>query len=105
MKKIISICTLAAIVAFGAGYLTCQKVNDVEFLNEANSVKYEILMLQDEALQRVDTIDDIVKKQERARRLPLTILSNMMNTHIICPDSLVRRNSMEKDNLQAQSDM
>ena len=56
MKKIISICTLAAIVAFGAGYLTCQKVNDVEFLNEANSVKYEILMLQDEALQRVDTI-------------------------------------------------
>lgn len=56
MKKIISICTLAAIVAFGAGYLTCQKVNDVESLNEANSVKYEILMLQNEALQRVDTI-------------------------------------------------
>lgn len=56
MKKIISICTLAAIVAFGAGYLTCQKVNDVEFLNDANSVKCEILMLQDEALQRVDTI-------------------------------------------------
>lgn len=56
MKKIISICALAAIVAFGAGYLTCQKVNQVEFLNEANSVKYEILTLQGEALQRVDTI-------------------------------------------------
>ena len=56
MKKSTPLCTLAAIVAFGAGYLTCQKVNDVEFLNEANSVKYEILTLQEEALQRVDTI-------------------------------------------------
>ena len=56
MKRGFIFCTLAAIVAFGAGYLTCQKVNDVEFLNEANSVKYEILTLQGEALQRVDTI-------------------------------------------------
>lgn len=56
MKREFIFCTLAAIVAFGAGYLTCQKVNDVEFLNEANSVKYEILTLQNEALQRVDTI-------------------------------------------------
>ena len=56
MKRGFIFCTLAAIVAFGAGYLTCQKVNDVEFLNEANSVKYEILTLQGKALQRVDTI-------------------------------------------------
>lgn len=56
MKKSTPLCTLATIVAFGAGYLTCQKVNNVEFLNEANSVKYEILTLQDEALQKIDTI-------------------------------------------------
>lgn len=47
MKKIISLCTLAAIVAFALGYLTCQKVNDL---------KYEIIMLQDEALCKADTI-------------------------------------------------
>lgn len=56
MKKSTPLCTLATIVAFGAGYLTCQKVNNVEFLREANDTKYEILTLQKEALQKADTI-------------------------------------------------
>lgn len=47
MKKIISLCALVAIAAFALGYLTCQKVNDL---------KYEIIMLQGEALCKVDTI-------------------------------------------------
>lgn len=56
MKNSSILYILVAIVAGIVGYFTCLKVNNIEFLNEANSIKYEILMLQDEALQRVDTI-------------------------------------------------
>ena len=56
MKNSSILYILVAIVAGIVGYFTCLKVNNIKFLNEANSVKCEILMLQDEALQRVDTI-------------------------------------------------
>lgn len=58
MKKTIIICTLATIVAFGAGYLTCQKVNDVEFLKEANDFKKELLDAQDKALDKAWVLID-----------------------------------------------
>lgn len=57
MKKVI-IGILACGACFVAGWFTSLKVNDVEFLNEANSFKYECLEVADDALLKVDTIMD-----------------------------------------------
>lgn len=56
MKKTILLCTLVAIVTFGAGWFTNQKVNkvsneEIQFLIEANEFKYELIDAQDEALE------------------------------------------------------
>ena len=56
--KTIVLGILACGACFYAGWFTSQKVNNVEFLEEANDFKYEVLGIQHEALLRVDTIMD-----------------------------------------------
>lgn len=56
--KTIVLGILACGACFYAGWLTNQKVNNVEFLKEANEFKMEALGLCDEILLRVDTIMD-----------------------------------------------
>lgn len=56
MLRNLLICTLVAIVTFGAGYFTCQKVNNVEFLKEANSFKYELIEAQEDALDKASKV-------------------------------------------------
>lgn len=56
MKKTSLLCTLAAIVAFGAGYLTCQKVNTDSI--ESAKFKIELLDAQDAALRKAEIVMD-----------------------------------------------
>lgn len=54
MKKTILLCTLAAIVAFGAGYLTCQKVNTDSV--EAHDFKVQLIDAQNAALEQAEKV-------------------------------------------------
>lgn len=59
MKNKTILCTLVAIVAFGAGYFTNQKVNsqeDYEFIKWANSFKKELTDYQWKALDNAEKI-------------------------------------------------
>lgn len=47
----ILLCTLVGIAGFGAGWFTSLKVNDVEFLREANEFKFELIEAQDKVLE------------------------------------------------------
>lgn len=49
MKNLL-ISALIAVAAFSVGYITCHKVNDVEFLIEANNFKKELLDAQDQTI-------------------------------------------------------
>lgn len=49
-NKLIS--ALIAIVAFSVGYFTNQRVNNTEFLEDANSFKRELLNNQQQALEK-----------------------------------------------------
>lgn len=54
MKKNILICTIAAIVAFGAGYLTSLKVNTDSV--EAKRFKVELIDAQNAALEQAEKV-------------------------------------------------
>lgn len=54
MKKNILLCTIAAIVAFSAGYFTCLKVNTDSV--ESFDFKVSMIMRQDAALRQADKV-------------------------------------------------
>lgn len=54
MKKTTLICTLVAIVAFGAGYLTCQKVSKNNI--ESSNFKRELIEAQALTIERAEYI-------------------------------------------------
>lgn len=56
MKKNILLCTLAAIVAFVAGYTTCLKVNTDSV--ESHNFKLELLDAQQAALEKAEKVMD-----------------------------------------------
>lgn len=55
MKKGI-LCIIGGIVLYGAGYITSLKVNDVEFLREANQYKLELLNAEEDALEKANML-------------------------------------------------
>jgi hypothetical protein len=66
MTKTIIICALLAIVGFGAGYLTCQKVNvDIQLIDAQNAAleKAEIVMDNND-LWDIDGSDDMAEYME-----------------------------------------
>lgn len=68
MRKSIILCTLAAIVAFGAGYLTCQKVNgDIIYIQKAALYQAEKVMDNND-LWDIDGSDDMVQYMELAEK-------------------------------------
>lgn len=54
MKKNILLCTIAAIVAFGAGYLTCLKVN-IDSV-EAKKFRVKLIDAQNAALEQAEKV-------------------------------------------------
>lgn len=56
MKKNILLCTIAAIVAFGAGYFTCLKVNTDSV--KSHNFKLELINAQYDALEKAETVMD-----------------------------------------------
>lgn len=56
MKKNILLCTIAAIVAFGAGYFTCLKVNTDSV--ESRAFKVQLIDAQNAALEKAEIVMD-----------------------------------------------